>query len=171
MHTRQSLTATGGAWVYGDKVDTDLLAPGAYMKGGIAALAAHCLEAIDPHFAGQVAPGDIVVGGNGFGVGSSREQAAEALLHLKVGAVVAKSFARIFFRNAINLGLPLIVCDWGEGIAKGDRVRADAATGLVENLTTGQAFQGEALPDFLLDMIAAGGLMGQLHAEMRARTL
>ena len=157
----------GNAWVYGDKVDTDLLAPGAYMKSPLPELAAHCLEAIDPDFATAVAPGDIVVGGHGFGIGSSREQAAEALVHLKVGAVVAKSFARIFFRNAVNLGLPVIVCDHGDRIVKGDRLRVDPATGAVDNLTRGERFDGEPLPEFLLKTIAAGGLMAQLRAELQ----
>jgi 3-isopropylmalate/(R)-2-methylmalate dehydratase small subunit len=158
----------GRAWVYGDKVDTDLLAPGAYMKAPLAELATHCLEAIDPHFASQVQPGDIIVGGHGFGIGSSREQAAEALVHLGVGAVVAKSFARIFFRNAINLGLPLIVCAQADQIHKGDQVVVDAATGTI-TLGSGQVLHGEALPPFLVDMIEAGGLMAQLEAELHTK--
>ncbi len=163
-----TLIRTGTAWVYGDKIDTDLLAPGAYMKLPIAELAPHCLEAIDPHFARDVRPGDILVAGHGFGIGSSREQAVEVLVQLKVGAVVAKSFARIFYRNALNLGLPLIICDHGDSVIKGDRIEIDAAKGLVKNISRADDFLGEPLPDFILDMIAAGGLMAQLEAEMKA---
>jgi 3-isopropylmalate/(R)-2-methylmalate dehydratase small subunit len=164
-----SLLRTGKAWVYGDRIDTDLLAPGAYMKVPLAELATHCLEAIDPHFAQNVDAGDVIFGGHGFGIGSSREQAAEALLHLGIGAIVAKSFARIFYRNAINLGLPLIICDFGDSIAKGDRVQLDAATGMIENMTRKISLQGEALPDFLLDTITAGGLMMQLQLEINQK--
>ncbi len=159
---------SGTAWVYGDKIDTDLLAPGVYMKLPLAELAPHCLEAIDPHFARDVQPGDILVAGHAFGIGSSREQAAEALVQLKVGAVVAKSFARIFYRNALNLGLPLIICDHDTRIFKGDQIEIDATTGRVQNISRADVLQGEPLPDFILDMIAAGGLMTQLEAEVKA---
>jgi 3-isopropylmalate/(R)-2-methylmalate dehydratase small subunit len=99
----------GRAWVLGDDIDTDQLAPGPYMKSPIAELARHCLEAADPRFAAEVRPGDVVVAGRNFGIGSSREQAAKALLTLGVAAVVARSFGGIFRRNAINLGLPALV--------------------------------------------------------------
>jgi 3-isopropylmalate/(R)-2-methylmalate dehydratase small subunit len=157
----------GRAWVYGDRIDTDLLAPGAYMKLPIDELASHCLEAIDPHFAAGVRPGDFVVAGHGFGIGSSREQAAEALLHFKIAAVVAKSFARIFYRNAINLGLPLIICNLQNSITKGDQLIVDAASGRIENISRNMILQGEPLPEFLLAIINAGGLMSQLERECR----
>lgn len=166
-----SLIRKGHAWVYGDKVDTDLLAPGAYMKSSLAELATHCLEAIDPHFASTVKAGDILVGGAGFGMGSSREQAAEALVHLGIGAVIAKSFARIFYRNALNLGLPLIICDHGDGIRKNDLVRVDASTGVIHNLTRGTTLHGAPLPDFLIRMIEAGGLMAQLETELHTKAV
>jgi 3-isopropylmalate/(R)-2-methylmalate dehydratase small subunit len=166
-----SLVRNGKAWVYGDKIDTDLLAPGVYMKLPLAELAMHCLEAIDPHFSSHVQPGDIIVGGHGFGIGSSREQAAEALIHLKIGCVIAKSFARIFYRNALNLGLPLLICDHGDTINKGDILTADAATGHIENTTQGKVLQGDALPAFLLETINAGGLMAQLEREQNQKAV
>lgn len=159
----------GRAWVYGDKVDTDLLAPGAYMKAPLEELARHCLEPIDPHFASAVKPGDVVVGGEAFGIGSSREQAAEALKHLGVGAVVAKSFARLFYRNAINLGLPVLACPDAGRIAKGDVLEVDAATGEIVNETKGETYPGEPIPDFLREVIAAGGLMAHLEAELKTK--
>ena len=117
---------TGGrAWVFGDDIDTDLLAPGAYMKGPVKELARHCLEAVDPTFAAGVAAGDVVVGGVNFGVGSSREQAAQALRCLGVGAVVARSFGGIFYRNALNLGLLAVVCAEAGQLRAGDRLTVD----------------------------------------------
>lgn len=163
------MAVLGRAWVYGDKIDTDLLAPGAYMRGSIQELASHCLEAIDPHFAGQVQPGDVVVGGEAFGIGSSREQAAEVLKVLGVRVVIAKSFARIFYRNALNLGLPALECPQADRIDKGDMLAVDPRSGVVENRTKAETYQCDPLPDFLMAMIEAGGLMAQLEAEVAAR--
>lgn len=163
------MAVLGRAWVYGDKIDTDLLAPGAYMRGSIQELASHCLEAIDPHFAGQVQPGDVVVGGEAFGIGSSREQAAEVLKVLGVRVVIAKSFARIFYRNALNLGLPALECPQAGRIEKGDMLAVDPRSGVVENRTKDETYQCAPLPDFLMAMIEAGGLMAQLEAEVAAR--
>ena len=163
------MAVLGRAWVYGDKIDTDLLAPGAYMRGSIQELASHCLEAIDPHFAGQVQPGDVVVGGEAFGIGSSREQAAEVLKVLGVRVVIAKSFARIFYRNALNLGLPALECPQAGRIEKGDMLAVDPRSGVVENRTKDETYQCDPLPDFLMAMIEAGGLMAQLEAEVAAR--
>lgn len=163
------MAVLGRAWVYGDNIDTDLLAPGAYMRGSIQELASHCLEAIDPHFAGQVQPGDVVVGGEAFGIGSSREQAAEVLKVLGVRVVIAKSFARIFYRNALNLGLPALECPQAGRIEKGDMLAVDPQSGVVENRTKDETYQCDPLPDFLMAMIEAGGLMAQLEAEVAAR--
>lgn len=160
-----SNSISGHAWVYGDKIDTDLLAPGPYMKAPLAELAAHCLEAIDPEFASSVKPGDVVIGGDAFGIGSSREQAAQALVELGVAAVVAKSFARIFYRNALNLGLPVLFCPDLENIDKGDVVSVDPSKGLVVNETKGQTFQCEAIPQELMAIVNAGGLMPFLKAK------
>ena len=159
----------GRAWVFGDDVDTDALAPGLYMKGGIEALAAHCLEALDSGFAAGIAPGDIVVAGRNFGMGSSREQAAQALKALGVGAVVAESFARIFFRNAINLALPVLTCPDARTVAPGDRLRLDPLTGALENETGGRMLACDPLPAHLLAMIADGGLLPHLKKRLQSR--
>ncbi len=151
------------AWVFGDDIDTDALAPGAYMKRPINELASHCMEALAPDFAGSVRPGDIVVGGRNFGMGSSREQAAEALRHLGIGAVVAHSFAGIFYRNALNLGLLAVECDETGRIAQGDELRLDAVGGVLENVTQGVALPCKPVPPFLMDMVEAGGLVPHLE--------
>src|SRR6185369_10399980 len=116
---------TGRAWTFGDNIDTDVLAPGIYMKLPVEEVAQHCLEAVDPEFAARVQPGDIVVGGENFGMGSSREQAPQALKILGVGAVLAKSFARIFYRNALNLGLPALFFREADEVSAGDRLELD----------------------------------------------
>jgi 3-isopropylmalate/(R)-2-methylmalate dehydratase small subunit len=160
--------AGGRAWVFGDNVDTDVLAPGPYMKGPIGELARHCLEALDPAFAREAAPGDIVVAGSNFGMGSSREQAAMALKALGIGAVLARSFARIFYRNAMNLALPVLVCPDAGTIAAGDRLVVHAAEGAVENLTQGKRLACEPIPPHLLAMIADGGLLPHLAKKLKA---
>jgi 3-isopropylmalate/(R)-2-methylmalate dehydratase small subunit len=160
---------TGRAFVFGDGIDTDVLAPGIYMKYPISQIAAHCLEAIDPGFAASVRPGDIVVGGANFGVGSSREQAAEALKHLGVACVLAKSFGNIFYRNALNFGLPALVCADVDRIAPGDRLAVDARSGVIVNESAGITLAAQPLPDFLLEMIADGGLTPHLEKRFAAR--
>ncbi len=156
---------SGRAFVFGDNIDTDALAPGRYMKGSIEELAQHCLEAVAPTFAKQVRPGDVVVAGRNFGMGSSREQAAQALKMLGVSAVIAKSFGGIFYRNALNLGLPVVVCAETDSISEGDIVGVDLACGMVTNETSGRVLTGERLPAFLLDMLADGGLVPHLEKK------
>ena len=164
-----SRTLTGKAWVFGDKIDTDLLAPGYAMKKGPQGLAEHCLEAIDPEFATTVQPGDIVFGGEDFGIGSSREQAAISLKLLGVSAVVAKSFARIFYRNAINIGLPALTLEGGHEIATGDEVTVDLVTGMLMHPARSRSHEFTPLPSHLREMIAAGGLMAQLERDFAAQ--
>ena len=159
----------GRAFVYGDGINTDMLAPGIYMKHPIAKIAEHCLESVDPEFARAEKPGDIVVAGQGFGIGSSREQAAEALKHLGVAAVLAKSYGGIFYRNALNFGLPVLVCRDIDQIGAGDLVSVDAATGAVHNKTRGMTLAASPLPQFLLDMIADGGLVPHLEKRFAAK--
>ena len=162
---------SGKAWTYGDDVDTDMLAPGAYMKGPVEELATHCLEAIDPDFARQVADGDVVVAGRNFGMGSSREQAAQVLRMLGVRAVIAKSFGGIFYRNAFNLGLLALVSDDAGRVGLGDTIAVDAAAGRIANQTTGEAFACEPVPPHLLGIVRAGGLIPYLEERMsRAET-
>lgn len=162
-----TMTLSGSAWVYGDNVDTDLLAPGAFMKGPVETMAEHCLEAIDPDFAKTVLPGDVVVGGKNFGMGSSREQAAQVLRILGVRAVVAKSFGGIFYRNAFNLGLLALVSDQADTIAKGDDLKVDPAAGRIENLTQGTVIATEPVPDHLLNIVVAGGLVPYLEQKIK----
>lgn len=150
-------------WRFGDNIDTDVLAPGIYMKRPIAELARHCLEAVEPRFATEVQPGDIVVGGRGFGMGSSREQAVEALQALGVAAVLAKSFGGIFYRNALNHGLLALASPDIDRIRQDDRAVVDGTAGTVINETTGERLICEKLPPHLLAMIADGGLVPHLE--------
>ncbi|MCH9019840.1 MAG: 3-isopropylmalate dehydratase [Proteobacteria bacterium] len=159
----------GRAWVFGDDIDTDTLAPGLYLKRPIDELARHCLEAVDPGFAAGVQPGDVVVAGRNFGMGSSREQAVEALRHLGVDAVVAESFAGIFYRNAFNLGLLALICPGVGRIGGGDRVAVDGEAGVVRNLSTGETWACEPVPAHLMDMVRDGGLVPHLEKRLAAR--
>ena len=161
------MNVRGTAFVFGDRIDTDVLAPGPYMREPLAVLASHCLEAVDPDFAGQVRPGDIVVGGESFGIGSSREQAVQALAELGVGAIVARSFARIFYRNALNLGLPALVCADLEA-ARGDELEVRPAEGRILNHSSGREFACEAIPAQLMEIVAGGGLMPWLERKLAA---
>lgn len=155
------------AWVFGDNIDTDVLAPSAYMMKSVEDVAKHCLEAVDPGFAASVRPGDAFVAGENLGIGSSREQAPQALLLLGIRVLLAKSFARIFYRNALNLGLSALVCPQTERISQGDALRVDPLAGTVENLATGEILTCEPLPAHLLDMIADGGLLPHLKRKFR----
>lgn len=157
----------GRAFVFGDNIDTDVLAPGSLMKLAPEALATHCLEAIDPTFADAVRPGDVLVAGANFGLGSSREQAAVSLKILGIQAVLATSFARIFWRNAINLGLPALVFPQAGEIASGDQLALDTASGRIENLTQNRSYEIQPLPDHLLRMIADGGLIAHLQRRFQ----
>jgi len=156
------------AWVFGDNVDTDAIAPGRYMKFGIEEIARHCMEGVDGQFSAAVKPGDIVVAGRNFGTGSSREQAPEALKHLGVSALVAESFAGLFYRNAINLGLPAVVCPEAKRIRPGDELRVDYEAGTITDVSTGETLRAEPIPPFLAQLIRDGGLLP--HLEKRLRT-
>jgi len=158
------MSIAGRAWVFGDNIDTDVLAPGLYMKGSIAELARHCLEAVDPRFAAEARPGDIVIGGRNFGMGSSREQAVMALRELGVGAVIARSFAGIFYRNALNLGLLALVCPDTARVPPGAFLTLDAETGQVAGDVS---LTCEPLPPHLLAMVNDGGLLPNLKKRLR----
>ena len=155
-------------WKLGPDIDTDALAPGAYMKLGIEGIAPHCLEAVRPEFAGEVQPGAVIAAGPNFGIGSSREQAVAALVHLGVKAVIAPSFSGLFFRNAFNLGLLLLTTPEAEQLAEAEQVELDLQT-LTLRRPTGQQLVCQPIPGFLLDMVAAGGLMNQLR-QRQGRT-
>ncbi len=157
---------SGRAWVLGDNVDTDALAPGKYMKFGIEEIAKHCLEAVDPGFAAGVQSGDVVVGGRNFGAGSSREQAPQALKHLGVAALVAESFAGLFYRNSLNLGLPALACRDAKRIRAGDRLRVHPEAGRIENETTGETLACEPIPPHLMQMVRDGGLLPHLEKRL-----
>jgi 3-isopropylmalate/(R)-2-methylmalate dehydratase small subunit len=159
-------TIEGRAWVFGDDVNTDVMAPGLYFKSPMSEMARHCMEAIDPDFAPNVQPGDIVLAGQNFGIGSAREQAPMALQHLGVGAVLAQSFGRIFYRNALNFGIPAIIFPAAAEISPGDQLRVDPVSGDIQNRTTGQVYAVNGLPRHLMTMVEAGGLMPYLKNKL-----
>ena len=159
---------SGRVWRFGDNLNTDVLAPGQYMKFPIEEIARHCLEAVEPRFAKEVQAGDVVVAGRNCGAGSSREQ-EQALKHLGVGALVAESFAGLFYRNALNLGLPALVCAEAKRIRANDRLRVDAESGRIENLTTGETIACEPIPSHLMQMIRDGGLLPHLEKRLRQK--
>jgi 3-isopropylmalate/(R)-2-methylmalate dehydratase small subunit len=154
------------AWVFGDNLDTDAIAPGRYMKFGIEEIARHCLEGVDPSFPREVRPGDVLVAGKNLGAGSSREQAPEALRHLGVAALVAESYAGLFYRNAINLGLPAVVCAQARRIRAGDELALDFESGVLANITTGERLACEPIPEFLVQIIRDGGLVPHLEKKL-----
>jgi 3-isopropylmalate/(R)-2-methylmalate dehydratase small subunit len=163
--TELQLGIRGRAWIFGDNINTDLIAPGLRMKLRPSELAAHCLEAVNPRFAAEVQPGDILFAGNGFGIGSSREHAAVSLKLLGLGAVVATSFARIFWRNAVNVGLPALTSDERNLAEDGDEVALDIAAGELRNLTSDTLYHLAPLPEHLLAILGAGGLIPYLKAK------
>ncbi len=163
------MKARGKAFRYGDNVDTDVIIPARYLNSPDAReLAAHCMEDINPKFAATVREGDIIVAGRNFGCGSSREHAPLAIKACGVSCVVAASFARIFYRNALNIALPILECPAAaEAIVNGDELSIDFETGVIEDLTTGRCFSAEPFPPFMRDLIAAGGLAEYLKGKMR----
>ncbi|QGZ66221.1 3-isopropylmalate dehydratase [Paraburkholderia acidisoli] len=153
-------------WAVGADIDTDQLAPGAYMKLGLDGIAPHCLEVVRPEFAAQVRAGDVIAAGPNFGIGSSREQAAGALVRLGVRAVIAPSFNGLYFRNAFNLGLLLITCADAGLLHDGEAVSLKLeGTSPAIHRADGQTLDCETIPAFLLEMAAAGGLLNQLRAR------
>lgn len=156
------------AWVLGDDVSTDAIVAGRYMKFGIEEIAKHCLETVLPAFARTVQPGDIVVAGRNFGTGSSREQAPQALKQLGVAALVAESFAGLFYRNALNLGLPALVCPRAKEIRDRGELHLDYDRSVV--VQSGKAFPFEPLPAHLMEMVRDGGLLPHLEKRLKCRT-
>lgn len=157
---------SGRAWKFGDGVDTDVMAPGLYMKLPIEQLATHCLESVRPEFAGAVREGDILVAGRNFGIGSSREQAPQALKALGIRAVVAQSFGGIFYRNALNLGLIALVCADTEAIPDGARIEVDPVAGRITLPEQRVSLACEPVPAFLLEMVEDGGLLPHLKKRL-----
>ena len=159
----------GKVWRYGDNIDTDVIIPARYLNTfDPQELSKHCMVDIDPTFAENVKAGDMMVGGKNFGCGSSREHAPVAIKASGVPVVIASSFARIFYRNGINVGLPLLeIGDDVEKIHAGDTLRIDISTGKIENLTTGDTFQAPPLPGFIQDIAKAGGLINYVKAKKK----
>lgn len=155
-------------WKLGGDIDTDQLAPGAYMKLGLADIAAHCLEGVRPDFASGVQAGDVIAAGPNFGIGSSREQAAGALVQLGVRAVIAPSYSGLYFRNAFNLGLLLLTCPQAERLKEGEPIHLDLTDRAVVR-ADGERLTCEPIPDFLLDMVRAGGLLPQLKKHLQRK--
>ena len=155
----------GKVFKYADNVDTDVIIPARYLNTPDARdLSLHCMEDIDKEFAGKVKAGDIMVADKNFGCGSSREHAPLAIKTAGISCVIAKSFARIFYRNAINIGLPILECEQAaEEIRAGDRVRVDFDTGVITNETTGKTFQGQAFPPFMQKIIDSEGLINYIN--------
>ena len=152
---------------YGDHVDTDVIIPARHLNTqSHKELASHCMEDIDADFVNKVKEGDIMVAGVNFGCGSSREHAPIAIKASGISCVIAANFARIFYRNSINIGLPILECPAASaGIADGDEVEVDYDTGVITNVTKGETYQSEPFPPFIKDMIAKGGLMASLKAK------
>lgn len=152
---------------FGDNVDTDAIIPARYLNiSDMAALAPHCFEDVRPDFATVMQPGDIIVGGQNFGCGSSREHAPAALKAAGVACVIAPTFARIFYRNAINIGLPILECaQAAAGLQDGDTVRVQLETGEISDLGSGRTYRAAEFPPFMMEIIRAGGLIAKLQAE------
>lgn len=159
------MEAQGKVFRYGNNVDTDVIIPARYLNTyDPKELAAHCMEDIDKEFSKYVEKGDIIVANKNFGCGSSREHAPIAIKESGISCVISSTFARIFYRNAINIGLPIIECDEAvQGINSGDKVLVNLSTGIITNNTTGQVFQGEPFPEFMQNIINSGGLINMIR--------
>ncbi len=159
----------GKVWKYGDDINTDVIFPGKYTYTVLepSEMAKHAMEDLDPDFASNVKPGDIVVAGKNFGCGSSREQAATALKALQIGAIVAKSFARIYYRNAINQGIPVIQCPEAvDAVEKGEELEIDMEKGEIKT-SSGKTFEFSPLPDYVLGIVKDGGLIPHLKKTLK----
>jgi 3-isopropylmalate dehydratase small subunit len=158
----------GKAWKFGDDVDTDAIIPARYLNtSDTKVLAAHCMEDADPEFSGKVRAGDIIVAGKNFGCGSSREHAPIAIKGAGVSCVIAHSFARIFYRNAFNMGLPILECpEAASAIATGDEVEVNLEEGRIVNHTRKQTYRAQAVPPFMQKLLQAGGLMAYVREQM-----
>jgi 3-isopropylmalate dehydratase small subunit len=161
-----SVIIRGRVWKYGDNINTDIISPGQYMSLPVEKQAVHAMEAIDPDFAKKVQPGDILVAGNNFGSGSSRETAQMVLKHLQIGAIIADSFARIFYRNSINVGLPVVEMVNTSVIQEGDEIEVDLLAGRIINHTQGTEYKGTKLPEHLIEMVTLGGLEPYLAKKL-----
>ncbi|MCP8971075.1 3-isopropylmalate dehydratase [Ectobacillus ponti] len=160
----------GRVWKYGDNINTDIISPGQYMSLPVEQQAVHAMEAVEPGFADKVQPGDILVAGHNFGSGSSRETAQMVLKYHGIGAIVACSFARIFYRNSLNVGLPVVEMPDTSSIEEGDELEIDLLAGTIRNHTKGSEHRGTKLPEHLIEMVQLGGLEPYLAKKLKGVT-
>jgi 3-isopropylmalate dehydratase small subunit len=156
----------GRVWIFGDDINTDVILPGQYLKLSGKELAQHAMEGIDPGFASKVRPGDIIFAGKNFGCGSSRESAPEALKYVGIGAVICRFAARIFYRNSMNVGLPVVELPFDFMVDEGDWVQIDLHNGIIINQTKKAVVQAEPLPEHIIRILQAGGLVPYLEEQM-----
>lgn len=156
---------------FGDNINTDIISPAQYMELSYAEMGAHAMEGADPEFSKKVCPGDIIVAGENFGSGSSRETAPIALKEAGVGAVVSEFFARIFYRNAINIGLPVFESNLVEKIESGDELEINPLTGIIKNFSKNEEYQCSVLPDHIINLIKTGGLVKALEERLERREI
>ncbi len=158
----------GKAWKFGDDVNTDIILPGKYLElTDPTEMAKHAMEGTDPAFSSKIQPGDIVVAGSNFGCGSSREHAPIALKHAGIGAVIAESYARIFYRNAINIGLPALECPGiSEAVEEGDLLEVDPISGDINDIAKGIKLRATPLPEFMVDVLVEGGLASYIRKNL-----
>jgi len=168
MKPAQDMVVQGRAWRFGDNVNTDEIIPARYLNvTDTAVLARHCMEGADERFSSTVRPGDVIVAGRNFGCGSSREHAPLCIKAAGVSCVIGATFARIFYRNAINMGLPILECgEASERVQEGDSVRVDLGAGVITNLTRGERYRAAPFPDFMREIILSGGLMNWAMTHM-----
>lgn len=155
----------GRVFKFGDNINTDIISPPQYIELTVEAASAHAMEAIAPNFAQELKPGDIIVAGSNFGSGSSRETSPLALKYLGVGAIIAKFFSRIFYRNAINIGLPIFECEMTDEIGADDIIRVIPEKGVIYDLNTGKSYNCSKIPEHIMSLIRDGGLVGRLEKQ------
>jgi 3-isopropylmalate dehydratase small subunit len=160
----------GKVWKFGDDINTDIISPAEYMKESYEVMGEHAMERVYPGFSKAISKGDFIVAGNNFGSGSSRETAQISLKYAGVGGVIAKSYARIFFRNSINVGLPVVILDEADTLENGDEIRVDLMSGKIENKTKNKVIYGSKLPDNVLEIIRCGGLVNYLKTILKGRS-
>ena len=157
----------GKVWKFGDDINTDIISPGEYMDASYEEIGKHAMERAFPGFADTIEKGDIILAGKNFGPGSSRETTQIALLYAGVGGVIAKDFARIFFRNCINVGFPVVTFDGTDELNQGDEIVVDLLSGRIENITTGKVYFGSRLPQHVLSIVEDGGLKNHLKKTLK----
>lgn len=164
-------TIKGNVFKFGDNINTDIISPPQYIELTVEEASVHAMEAVDPTFTKRFKPGDIIVAGNNFGSGSSRETSPLALKHLGTGAIVAKYFARIFYRNSINIGLPLFECSESDRIEAGDIIEIDTANGIIYNITKKEEYMCSKIPPHIMQLIEEGGLVERLRKRFKSNKI